>query len=236
MRFRLRLLPAVIFGAALLLSVRMGGLWDELSLQIGGASVAETGKTGGTAKPAAGVPGGGVVKKSPQVSTKPAKAGKPGKGGGAMSKRRSPPDGDIDEYDLRILQDLARRRRALDKRERAIALREGMLKAVEGRVEQKIAQLRKIQKTIKAELRTVQKRRGKRFAKLIKIYSNMKAKDAARVFDELELPILIDLVGGMRESSSAPIIAAMNPKKARQITAGLARRARGGLRRTAPGK
>jgi flagellar motility protein MotE (MotC chaperone) len=101
-----------------------------------------------------------------------------------------------------------------------------MLKAVEARVEQKIAQLRKIQAVIKADLRTAQERRGKRFNKLIKIYSNMKPKKAARVFDEMPLAILLDLVGGMRESTSAPILAAMNPAKARQVTAGLAARAR----------
>ena len=232
MRLRMRLLPAVIFGAVLLLSVRVGGLWEDLSLQIGDTSVAETGKPKASKSGTAGTGGGAVAGKTQGPAAPPAALRKNKKIGEAETARRPAPDGDIDEYDIRILQDLARRRRALDKRERAIVLREGLLKAAERRVEQKIAQLKKIQASVKAELQTVQARRGKRFAKLIKIYSNMKAKDAARVFDELELPILIDLLGGMREASSAPIIAAMNPQKARLITAGLARRARKGLRRT----
>jgi flagellar motility protein MotE (MotC chaperone) len=56
----------------------------------------------------------------------------------------------------------------------------------------------------------------------------MKPKDAARVFDEMPLPILLDLVGGMKEGNSAPILAKMNSVKARQVTAGLAARARQG--------
>ena len=47
MRARFRLLPILIFSAVLLLSVRVGGLWDNLSVEVGGVSVAET-------KPAAG--------------------------------------------------------------------------------------------------------------------------------------------------------------------------------------
>ena len=230
MRFRIRLVPSLIFGAALLLSVRVGGLWDDLTLQVGGVSIAETSKKGTAAK-------AGKTKK-PSAKTVPKGAAKKGDGKNAGKSaepkvsRRPPPEGDLNEYDLRVLQDLARRRRALDKRERAIALREGMMKAVESRVEQKIGQLKKIQAAIKADLQTVKARRGQRFAKLIKIYTNMKPKDAARVFDKLDLPILVDLLGGMREASSAPILAAMDPAKARQITSGLARRARRGLRRT----
>ncbi|HUT50241.1 MAG TPA: hypothetical protein VM325_12940 [Alphaproteobacteria bacterium] len=231
MRLRLRLLPVLIFSAVLLLSVRVGGLWDELSVEVGGVSVAEIKPAaGGSAKPPAmpaakpaEKPAAGAKKAGTGAKTKTATGGKSG-----VSKvsRRRPPERDVNEYDLRVLQDLVRRRKVLDKRERAIALREGLLKAAEKRVEQKIGQLRTIQTAIKADLATTQKRRNARFNKLIKIYSNMKSKDAARVFDEMPLAILLDLVGGMREATSAPILAAMNSAKARQVTAGLVARAR----------
>jgi len=227
MRLRFRLLPVLIFSAALLLSVRIGGLWNDLSVEVGAASVAEINPAAGSsAKPAEKTPAEG---KPPMM--KP--AGKEGGAGEAKSaatieksRRRPPPDPDVSEYDLRVLQDLVRRREALEKRERALALREGLLKAAEQRVEQKIAQLRKIQIVLKADLETSKKRREERFKQLIKIYSNMKPKDAARVFDEMPLAILLDLVGGMKEGNSAPILAAMNSDKAREVTAGLAARAR----------
>jgi len=241
MRLRLRLLPVLIFGAALLLSVRVGGLWEDLSLEVGAASVAEV-------KPAAGAPAKPAGKPAAKPAVKPAgspagakatpgekakaKAGEKAKGpfgrrpGGTAATKRPPPDGELNEYDLNVLQDLVRRREALQERERALALREGMLKAVEKRVEDKIAQLTKIQVAIKADLDAAKKTRGKRLGQLIKIYSNMKAKDAARVFDEMPLAILLDLVGGMKEGNSAPILAAMNSDRARQVTAGLAARAR----------
>jgi len=224
---RIRLLPVLIFSAALLLSVRIGGLWNDLSVEVGAASVAEINPAAGSsAKPAEKKPA-----EAKPATMKP--AGKEGAAGEAKSpttiektRRRPPPDPDVSEYDLRVLQDLMRRRETLEKRERALALREGLLKAAEQRVEQKIAQLRKIQVAVRADLETSKKRREERFKQLIKIYSNMKPKDAARVFDEMPLAILLDLVGGMKEGNSAPILAAMNSDKARQVTAGLAARAR----------
>jgi flagellar motility protein MotE (MotC chaperone) len=223
MRLRLRLLPILIFSAALLLSVRIGGLWDDLTVEVGGVSVAEVKPAAGTtAKPAAKPMAKPAAKKPAEMAKEKTATSV------TKTNRRPPPERDVTEYDIRVLQDLVRRREILEKRERAIALREGLLKAAEKRVEQKISQLRQIQIAIKADLETSQKRRTARFNKLIKIYSNMKPKDAARVFDEMPLPILLDLVGGMKEGNSAPILAKMNSAKARQVTTGLAARARRG--------
>jgi flagellar motility protein MotE (MotC chaperone) len=223
MRLRLRLLPILIFSAALLLSVRIGGLWDDLTVEVGGVSVAEVKPAAGTtAKPAAKPMAKPAAKKPAELAKEKTATSV------TKTNRRPPPERDVTEYDIRVLQDLVRRREILERRERAIALREGLLKAAEKRVEQKISQLRQIQIAIKADLETSQKRRTARFNKLIKIYSNMKPKDAARVFDEMPLPILLDLVGGMKEGNSAPILAKMNSAKARQVTTGLAARARRG--------
>jgi flagellar motility protein MotE (MotC chaperone) len=240
---RLRLLPVLIFSAVLLLSVRVGSLWNDLSVEVGGVSVAEIKPAAGPApKPAA--PPAAKPGRPPAAKPGTPPAGKAAAAAGqektvaAITEphRRPPPERDVDEYDLRVLQDLVRRREVLDKRERTIALREGLLKAAEKRVEQKIAQLTKIQVALKADLAKAQNGRKARYAKLIKIYSNMKPKDAARVFDEMPLTILLDIVGGMKEGVSAPVLAAMNSDKARQVTAGLAARARRGRAMAAPKK
>jgi hypothetical protein len=69
MRLRLRLLPVLIFSAALLLSVRVGGLWQELTVEVGAISVAEIKPAAGSsAKPGAvkpaRKPAGGIAKKT----------------------------------------------------------------------------------------------------------------------------------------------------------------------------
>ena len=50
----------------------------------------------------------------------------------------------------------------------------------------------------------------------------MKPKAAAAIFDELELPILLEVIDQMSERRVAPILADMNPIKAKEVTADLA--------------
>lgn len=52
----------------------------------------------------------------------------------------------------------------------------------------------------------------------------MKPKYAARIFEELELPILLDVVERMRKAKTASIIAKMTPGKAKKVTTALAHR------------
>ena len=51
----------------------------------------------------------------------------------------------------------------------------------------------------------------------------MKPKDAARIFQELEINTLMLVVEKMSERKLAPIMAKMNPKKATEITVELSR-------------
>ena len=52
----------------------------------------------------------------------------------------------------------------------------------------------------------------------------MKPKDAARIFDELDMVVLLPVVERMKERVTAPILAKMNAAKARAITEELASR------------
>lgn len=228
MRGRLRLLPIVIFAAALVLSVRIGDLWSHLEVGVGDPSRAADAKKGNgltriPTKPAALEP---LKKPATKTDAKPAaeKKGAPKKAAAAKPKApKRHQDDDLSELDVKLLQQLAQRRRALDKREREIVLREGMLKAFEKRVDQKLAELKRIQTALRAEINRFEGEQKKRYQRLVKIYSNMKPKHAARVFDELDLPIAIEVVRRMSANSSAPILAAMTTAKAKAITAALAK-------------
>ena len=59
---------------------------------------------------------------------------------------------------------------------------------------------------------------------LVKIYENMKPKAAAGVFEELDMDILLEVVGRMKERKVAPILAMMTPTKAKEVTFELAQR------------
>lgn len=209
---RLRLLPIVIFAAAMVLSVRIGGLWETLSVGVGAPSVAQEKKA-----PAKKPEKKEAKKPTPKLQDKKAAKAKP-------VPKRKPPLPDINETDFAVLQELAKRRRTLDKRERSLIIREGVLTAVEKRLDQKLAELKRIQIALQANINETQKRRNVELDRLVKIYTSMKAKKAARVFDELAIPIIIKVVKRMKASASAPILAAMDPKRVKVITAELARR------------
>ena len=128
------------------------------------------------------------------------------------------------EAEIKVLQDLQARREAIDKRERDVVLREGLLKATEKRVAQKIAELQKLKALVDGLIKRQERAQSKKIQSLVKIYGKMKPADAARILSRLDMPVLLDVLRGMKETKVAPILAAMDPQKARDITANMAAR------------
>lgn len=126
--------------------------------------------------------------------------------------------------DVRLLQKLASRRAELEKWASDLAMREQLLKATENRLDSRLVELKGVQTSLKSLLHQYNADQEKKLASLVKIYQDMKPKDAARIFEQLDLDILLDVVERMKERSVAPILAAMNPEKAKTITAELAQR------------
>ena len=121
-----------------------------------------------------------------------------------------------------VMSSLTRRRAELDARERALAMRENVLNAGEGRVDQKIAALKDLQTQIQGLLSQRDAKQDAQIASLVKTYSTMKAKDAARIFEQLGDDVLIPVAKGMKSDVLAPILAAMNPDSAQKLTVKLA--------------
>ena len=73
-------------------------------------------------------------------------------------------------------------------------MRENLLKAAQKRVEAKIAELKAIESRIEGELKKRDDGRKAEYQRLVQMYSNMKPKDAARIFDRLDMNVLTGLV------------------------------------------
>ena len=58
---------------------------------------------------------------------------------------------------------------------------------------------------------------------MCEIYENMKPKEAARIFEALEMDTLLEVAERMKERKLAPIMAKMHPEKARDMTVELSR-------------
>ena len=123
---------------------------------------------------------------------------------------------------MEIFEDLSKRRQILEKREKDLHMRQALLKAAEQELERKYQELNNLRNEIEGLLKQQSDAEEARIGSLVKIYEGMKPKDAARIFDTLDLDVLISVVGKMSERKVSPIMAAMNPERVRTITIMLA--------------
>jgi flagellar motility protein MotE (MotC chaperone) len=128
------------------------------------------------------------------------------------------------DSEIELLQDLAKRRDELDKRSAAIDQREALLTATEQRMDQKLAELKAVQAQIETGLQQQKAAQDAQYKSLVKTYETMKPKDAARIFDSLEMEVLIEVTQRMKEAKLAPVLAAMDATKAQAVTVELAAR------------
>ena len=122
------------------------------------------------------------------------------------------------------MHDLAKRREMLDERERRIDEREALLSAAEQRLVTKQQQLEQLRQDIEELVARYDQTQEEETNILRQTYETMKPKDAAAILNDMELDILLDVVRGMSARRLAPILAAMNPEKARTVTQELALR------------
>lgn len=139
----------------------------------------------------------------------------------AQANPPPPDDEDTRAYsasEVEVLQSLSKRRDELDKRERLIGDREALLTAAGQEVDHKIAELNRLKSEIEELLGKQQTMEEERLVSLVKIYEGMKPKEAATIFNTLDLDVLLEVIGRMNERKASPILAAMDPDKARIVT------------------
>lgn len=129
-------------------------------------------------------------------------------------------DSDIEfsEVRMELFEDLSKRRKGLEAQEKELAVREALLKAAEQEIDQKYKELVSLRSEIQDLLVEQTEEEKKRIQSLVKIYEGMKPKDAARIFNTLDLDVLLNVVSQMSERKSAPVIASMNPDRAQTLT------------------
>jgi flagellar motility protein MotE (MotC chaperone) len=128
------------------------------------------------------------------------------------------------EAEIGLLKELAKRRDTLNSRENDISLKENTLNVLEKSIEGKMQNLQQIQDQMKGIIAQYEKKEDEKIATLVKVYEAMKPQDAAKIFDQLEMPILIEVSVHMKEAKFAQILAKMEPKKAKDLTMEIANR------------
>src|SRR5882762_9508567 len=109
-----------------------------------------------------------------------------------------------------ILERLQSRRQELEARAREIDIRENLLKAAEKRIESRVEEMKAVESRITTATGQKAETDAARFKGIITMYEGMKRKDAAKVFDRLEMSDILGL---------------MAPEAAERLTIEMARRA-----------
>jgi flagellar motility protein MotE (MotC chaperone) len=123
-----------------------------------------------------------------------------------------------------VINSLSKRRRELDKRETQLTTQANMIAAAEQRVDAKIAQLKQLQTQITQLLGQRDEAQKAQVTALVKTYSIMKPKDAARIFNNLPDDVLVPVARDMKSDQLALVLASMNPDNAKALTIKLANR------------
>ena len=121
-----------------------------------------------------------------------------------------------------LVERLGERRADLETREAEMATRLALIEAAEQRLNEKTALLEKLQTQIDGLVDQNSSSDSEQFKGLIATYEAMKPKDAANILNELDLNTLLRVAKGISPRKMAPIMAKMNPKKAKDLTAALA--------------
>jgi flagellar motility protein MotE (MotC chaperone) len=224
---KFRFLPTMIFAAVLMLSVRIGNIWDGVDgaltsrSSVGGSisvasALAQSTETPADSEAADQAEVDQVTADEDQVKADEGDAE-------AVSRLVTNDPTLLTQAEIDLLQRLADRRELLETQEKEMKMRDGLLQAAEERIDKKIAELKNFQNTIKKLIKNHTDQQVAKIKSLVKIYENMKPKDAARIFQELDMDTLLLVSEGMKERKLAPIMAKMNPLRATEITIELSR-------------
>lgn len=230
-----RVLPLTIGGLAVLLAVKAGTI---VTVLVPGGPDASTLAPSPVVGAALAAGHGGGEEKPKHGEKPPASAGHGDKapaaasGHGAAKQSAAPaepapplppPEPAVSEAERALLLDLRQRRQALDAREAALGTREQVLGAAEKRLADRVTELQSLQGRLE-EMEAARRTRDEaNWRGLVKLYESMKPREAAAIMNDLDQPVLLEVFDRMKEAKAAAVLAAMQPERARQVTADLAR-------------
>jgi len=219
-----RLLPAVIGIGVILFALKAGGLAFSASAATPapGAEAKPAGATA-AAKPAAAkadpLAAINAALPVPAKGAKPTEAAKPDD---QLSSEITASG--VSSAEMDVLTSLADRRDVLEQRQRELDLRANIIAATEKRVDGKIGELKALQAKIESLLGQRDAKELEQLDGLVKVYTAMKPKDAARIFASLDDTVRLGVAGRMKPDVVAGIMAALPAEVAQKLSLELASR------------
>jgi flagellar motility protein MotE (MotC chaperone) len=124
-----------------------------------------------------------------------------------------------------VLERLQSRRQEIEARAREVDIRENLIKSAEKRIEGRIEEMKATESRITVASQQRDEAEAARFKGLVTTYENMRPKDAAKVFDRLDISVLFDIASQINPRKMSDILGQMQPEAAERLTVEMARRA-----------
>ncbi len=165
---------------------------------------------------------------------KEGKEGKPGAAARDVKEPAATPNGRVipqnqagpSGAERALLDRLQERRQELDRRARELDIREGLIAEAEKRIEARLTEVKQAQAQVVTASDKKDEAEAARFKGLVTMYENMKPRDAAKIFDRLNVDVLVEVASQINPRRMSDILALMAPDTAEKLTVELANRAK----------
>jgi flagellar motility protein MotE (MotC chaperone) len=208
---RPRLLPATIAAMSALLVLKSSLLVQAVAGEA--APAASASATPAQAAPASQAPAAPAI-----LSAAVPAAAAGAVVGAAPVAAAAPPVLPLSDSEKAVLLALRARRDVLDARATALDQRAAEIAAADRRLEARVTELSALQGHLEALEAGRQQHRAENWSGLVKTYETMKPREAAAIFDALDMQVLLQVLDRMQERRAAPVLAAMQPDRARLAT------------------
>ncbi len=134
------------------------------------------------------------------------------------------PNRPVSPAERAILERLQDRRQELDARARELDIRETLIKAAEQKLEARIAELKAMEVRLSDGAQQRNDADAVRLKGLITMYETMKPKEAAKIFERLDMKVLLEVAARINPRRMSEIMAQMSAEAAEKLTVELATR------------
>lgn len=122
------------------------------------------------------------------------------------------------EQEMSFLSKLRHRKDELDQREESLNELERELQKQKQEIQGEIARLDKMRKDIAGILKDKIQHDKERVGKLVEFYSNMKPQSAAKVFEDMNEDLAVEILGSMKKKNAASIMNLLKTDKAQVLS------------------
>ncbi|WP_232825537.1 MotE family protein [Albibacillus kandeliae] len=117
-----------------------------------------------------------------------------------------------------MLDAMREERELLDQQKTRLSERQAEIELAEEKLQMDQTQLSDLKGELEDLLAKVKKAQTDDVDRLVALYSAMKPKEAAAIMDDLDIEVSVMVLGTMPERDAAPILAKLNPTRARAIS------------------